>query len=294
MKTIALTVLATEGPQARVYLAAMRRAGLQPERIVLLISSIHLATRKPVAPWMPMRARRWIAGRMQEASANAWPRRIRAREPSLVNAYAIAMEPVIKDSAGLIEEIGGAFDFEKYAVRVDRVMVRGLSDPALSEHLASISPTAVLFTGGGIVRRNLLDIEGIRFIHVHPGKLPEVRGGDGLLWSILLRGRPGSSSFYMDAGIDTGEMIVSRDFEPIQIELGPEPRPDDMTLYRSVFSFVDLLYRLALLIEDVLGHGDDPLDYSAETQNEDEGVTYHFLHERLRSRALEILFANGT
>ena len=36
-RQIPLTVLAWEGPQARAYLARMKRAGMSPERIILMI-----------------------------------------------------------------------------------------------------------------------------------------------------------------------------------------------------------------------------------------------------------------
>lgn len=293
MKTLPLTVLANAGPQARAYLAAMRRAGYRPERIVLLISSVHPATRKPVTPWLPMAMRRWFAGRVQEMSANAWPRRIRATHPYLVKACAEALEPVLGDAAGHVQEIGGKFVYETYSDRVDRVFATGLSDPALAQTLKTLAPSTVLYTGGGIVRRILLDIDGLNFLHIHPGHLPDIRGGDGLLWSILLRGRPGASCFFMDNGIDTGDLLLAHDFEPVEIELGENPRPDDPTLYRALFSFVDPLYRAALLVHQVLALGDVPLDYPATPQDKSAGVTYHFLHDRLRAEGLRRLFVGG-
>jgi hypothetical protein len=294
MKTLPLTVLACEGPQARAYLVAMRRTGYRPERIVLLISSLHPATRKPVAPWLPEGMRRWFAGRVQEASANAWPRRIRSTHPHLVEACASALEPLLENAAGHIQEIVGTFVYEKYADRVDRVFAKGLSDPALAQALQALAPASVLYTGGGIVRPILLDIEGLRIMHIHPGYLPNIRGGDGLLWSILLRGRLGASCFLMDPGIDTGDLLLAHDFDPVRIDLGDHQRPDDLTLYRAIFSFVDPLYRAALLVDKILPLGDVPLDYPCSPQDKSAGVTYHFLHERLRAEALRMLFVGGS
>ena len=48
---------------------------------------------------------------------------------------------------------------------------------------------------------------GKNFIHIHPGYLPEVRGADGLLWSIKEYNKIGVSSFIMNHKIDSGEII---------------------------------------------------------------------------------------
>jgi hypothetical protein len=173
-----------------------------------------------------------------------------------------------------------------------RVAVEGYGDPRLAEALKRLGGGIALFTGGGILRPILLDLPGWRFIHVHPGRLPHVRGADGLLWSILLRGRPGCSAFFMARGIDEGEVIAAGDLDPFRFAIGGRPRPDDATLYRALFSFCDPLLRAEFLVSSVLGEGKDAGQLEASPQDLATGRTYHFLHPKVRAKALARLFVS--
>ena len=290
MRTVPLIVLAHEGPSVRAYLARMRHAGLRPDRIVLMVQGRHPVTKKPLGWWLPRRARMWYAEKAQEHAHNYWPRRIRAKHPRLVEAMIREMQRVCHDAAGLIDEMLGEFRYERYAANVDRVLVRNLRDGALAEVLSGLAPGAVLYTGGGIVPRTILGIAGLRILHVHPGHLPEVRGADGLLWSTLVRGRPGMSCFYMNAGIDTGDIILARDYPPLCFNVPAGHRPDHRTLYRAIFSFCDPLLRAELLVDQVLGSPGDLGALPAVRQDPSEGNTYHFMHPALRQVALARLF----
>jgi hypothetical protein len=288
-----LTVLAYEGPMARAYLAALRRAGYRPRRVLLIALSRHPATGRPVGRWLPVRFRMAWSQRTQALAQNYWPRRIRATHPWLADAIARGLEPICDDPADLIAEMYGAFRYQEYAEAVERVLAEGLGDDALSQALRRQAPGTVLFTGGGILPRKLLAIPGLRFVHVHPGRLPQVRGADGLLWSMLVRGRPGRSAFCMAPGIDTGDLIIAEDYPPIRFDLSNHRRPDDLTLYRAIFSFCDPILRADFLIRGVLRAGIDPATAGGAPQDISAGLTYHFMHERLREKVLAVLFRGG-
>ncbi|EFL91636.1 hypothetical protein REG_1079 [Candidatus Regiella insecticola LSR1] len=64
-----------------------------------------------------------------------------------------------------------------------------------------------LFTGGGIVPGSFFNLKNTRFLHIHPGYLPNIRGADCLLWSTMLAGYASATCFYLDPGIDTGDVI---------------------------------------------------------------------------------------
>ncbi len=291
MKRLPLTVLAHEGPQVRAYLGRMRQAGWRPERILLMVQRRNPATGKRVGAWLPRRLRLGYAERAQEMAQNHWPRRLKARYPRLVAAMSRELVRICDGAAELIDEMRGRFRYEDYAPRVERVLVENLRDPVLTSALSSTAPGAVLYSGGGILRQNLLGIPGIRFLHVHPGHLPEVRGADGLLWSMLVRGRPGASCFYMESGIDTGEIVAAEDFPALRFDLGDHPRIDDVHLYRAIFSFYDPVLRAELLVSRVLSRQRDLSRLEAKPQEAGgRGIQYHFMHPRLRQRALETLF----
>jgi len=292
MKTVALTVLAYEGPMLRAYLGMMRRTGLQPRRILLMVQRSHPATKKAIGRWLPESLRVPYAQRVQEYALNYWPRRIRGSHPRLVEAMARQLTRICDDPAGLIAEMLGRVRYENYAPSVERVLVGGLGDGVLAATFSKLKPAAVLYTGGGIVPPSLLNMGGLRFLHVHPGHLPAVRGADGLLWSTLVRGRPGVSCFCLAGGIDTGAVIDAVDYPPLSFDISALPRPDDQTLYRAIFSFYDPILRADFLVSRVLEAGADPAALPASPQDPRQGITYHFMHPALRRKALERLFVS--
>lgn len=293
MNTIPLAVLVHEGPCARAYLTMMRRAGLQPERIIVMVPQRDPRYGKPIGRYLPPAMRTWYCGKVQEHAQNHWPRAIARTHPEIVTAVERGLNGIIDDAGGLVREMLGRFDYGQYAPRVERVLVAGYRDPRLADALHAISPATVLFTGGGILPGSLIDLAGVRFLHVHPGLLPHVRGADGLLWSTLVRGRPAMSCFFLAKGLDTGDVVATREYPPLQFDLCDGARPDNQTLYRAVFSFIDPLLRADTLIRDVLQAQPDVSRLPARPQDAGRGVTYHFMHAALREHVLRQLFTHS-
>lgn len=272
---------------ARAYLVAMRLAGLLPRRIVLMIPEHHPASGKRIGRWLPGAARRRYARAAQDASMNYWPRILRRRHSALVRVIADSLSPAGRDAEACIREMYDSFDYARYAESPDTVFADRVRADAVGRKLDGAG--TVLYTGGGIVPATLLAGPGIRMLHVHPGYLPAVRGADGLLWSILVERAIGMSAFFMEPGIDTGP-ILARARMPVPTVKLSGSRPDDGVLYRAVFSFLDPLLRAFFLVDSVLSSSAEPLAAPGTPQSRAEGVTYHFMHPRVRSRALELLF----
>jgi SAM-dependent methyltransferase len=284
-RTLPLTVLAWEGPQARAYLVRMRRAGLQPERVILMVRDAGAEKRGKPAGRPSGRAER-----AQDRSHNFHPYAIRKDSPQLVDAISAAMAAVVDDPSALYSEMFDGFDYRDRATHFHRVGANSYRDPSVVAALADAKAETVLFTGGGIVPPAVFEVPGVRLIHVHTGFLPHVRGADVLLWSQLVRGRPGVSAFFMTPGLDDGDVLAAKELAPLKITLPPGTRVDDDTLYRAMFSFVDPLIRAELLVADVLEPADDVLTLAATPQDLTTGITYHFMHPIVRSRALNELF----
>ncbi len=302
MRTLPLTVLAYEGPSARLYLIGLRQAGWRPQRIVHIVQSHHPATGKPVGCWLPSAWRRSWAEKTQERANNYWPRRIRVAYPDLVDSMVARMSELYPDAAEAVDEMLGPFDYSAYGESLNSVFVKDLRDERLVDTITQLASEQsvgrgdlhpVLFTGGGILPGKLLAIPGIRFIHVHPGYLPFVRGADGLLWSTLVRGRPGMSAFYMTPGIDEGNIIAAREYPELTFTLRNGRRPDDKTLYRALFSYCDPLLRAEFFVNGIVGDGSCLANRPTKTQDLAEGMTYHFMHDRLRALSLRKVFVSA-
>lgn len=293
MTTLPLTVLAWEGPQARAYLTRMRLFGVKVQQIVLMVSDKHPTTKKPIGRWIPKSLHLWYALRAQDITNNFWPRQIRRTHPQIVDAISESLNNLVPQARTIIDEMFGGFHYEDYAEVVERVVVSDLTDHRLIPILSNLSPTTVLFTGGGILRPNLLNIPGIRFIHIHPGLLPYTRGADGIFWSLLTRHKIGLSAFYMTPCIDEGELIAAREYNLDAPPRVPGARPQDKTLYRAIFSFFDPLLRAEFLVNEVLPKGQDLSALPTQKQDMTEGITYHFMHPVLLKKALSRLFVSG-
>src|SRR4029078_4824287 len=91
-RSLPLTVLAWKGPQPRAYLVRMRRAGLRPDRVMLIVRDPAAEKRgRPAA--RPSRR----AERGQDRSHNFHPYAIRKRSPELVAAIGDAMRALVED-----------------------------------------------------------------------------------------------------------------------------------------------------------------------------------------------------
>ena len=68
------------------------------------------------------------------------------------------------------------------------------------------APHAVLYAGGGILRRDFIAAAG-RVLNAHAGPLPEIRGMNAAEWAALLDMPAEVTIHFIDTGIDTGKPI---------------------------------------------------------------------------------------
>jgi len=153
------------------------------------------------------------------------------------------------------------------------------SSPAVAQ-LRRWAPDVVVFAGGNILRQGVLDLPRLGVINVHLGLLPHVRGMSSPEWS-LLQGVPvGITIHYMDSGIDTGRILLCREF------------PDTADCH----SLEDLRNQLIAFgvrqLTDVLSSLDRGT-ISPQTQSQlDQDNQFFVIHERLRILASERLAAS--
>ena len=290
METIPLTVLSHEGPGSRAYLVMMAEAGFRPSSIIVMVASHGEigSNGKRVGRFLPNALRLRYANMVQEIQRMYWPRRIQKKHPALYEAILKGLSPLVEDPRQKLDAITRKFNWNLYSDSVNRVAVKNYRDKGVQQAIQKDDVEKVLFTGGGILPKSLVE-SSKKFIHVHPGKLPYVRGSDGILWSTLVRGRPGAACFYMSEGIDAGEIIDTHDLPATTFEISEFERPNDQTLYRAIFSFYDPLMR-AKVFSDILTKHHGHLPDSGSPQSATEGTTYYFMHPIMRKNALSRIF----
>jgi methionyl-tRNA formyltransferase len=86
------------------------------------------------------------------------------------------------------------------------------SAPASISRLKEWSPDIMVFAGGNILRKPLLDVPRLGTLNAHLGLLPEIRGMGTPEWSLLNHVPVGVTIHFVDAGIDTGPILQRCEF----------------------------------------------------------------------------------
>jgi len=89
--------------------------------------------------------------------------------------------------------------------------------PRTEGFLRELAPDLIVFTGGGLVRPNILELAPGGVLNCHSGILPRYRGMDVVEWALLegAESGVGLTTHIMDQGVDTGPILLQH-VEPIQ------------------------------------------------------------------------------
>jgi methionyl-tRNA formyltransferase len=82
--------------------------------------------------------------------------------------------------------------------------------PLCREILAEFQPDLVVLGGTAILRAPILDIPARGTVNAHPGLLPWLRGSSSVAWALYKDLPVGSTTHFVDHGIDTGPIILRR------------------------------------------------------------------------------------
>ena len=119
-----------------------------------------------------------------------------------------------------------------------------LRDPGWPERLAEhAADVAVVVAFGQLLPRPVLDVPPRGSINVHASLLPRYRGAAPIAWSIIRGEREtGITTFQMDAGMDTGPLLLQR-----PTAIGPEETAGELTERLAVLGAEVLLETLERL-----------------------------------------------
>jgi methionyl-tRNA formyltransferase len=91
--------------------------------------------------------------------------------------------------------------------------------PEAVEHLRALKAEVMVVVGyGQIIPQNVIDLAPRGIVNVHASLLPKYRGAGPIQWAILNgETRTGVTTMQIDAGLDTGDMLLKA-----ETEIGPE------------------------------------------------------------------------
>ncbi|MGB3806024.1 MAG: formyltransferase family protein [Erythrobacter sp.] len=128
---------------------------------------------------------------------------------------------------------------EEHGIPVKRV--RNINDADAIEAMRAASPDYIFVVGWSqICREEFMQLAPDRVIGYHPAALPRMRGRAVLPWTILHDEKiTGATLFWMDDGVDTGDILEQRFFHVA-------PRETARTLYDKHVAAIDSMVRAGL------------------------------------------------
>lgn len=102
-------------------------------------------------------------------------------------------------------------------VNVEYISIGSVEDKGLLKKMMSNQIDLLVYSGGGIVRRPLIQSTKLGVLNAHSAPLPFFRGMNGLEWTLLHGVCPEVTVHLIDAGIDTGPILYA---SPIEISKG--------------------------------------------------------------------------
>jgi folate-dependent phosphoribosylglycinamide formyltransferase PurN len=192
------------------------------------------------------------------------------RPQPLRNPY---LQPLLENANGVFRNLHEVGITHRFPVATRRN--HNASDSIA--RLKSWNPDLLIFCGGNILRKPLLETPRLGVLNAHLAMLPEIRGMSAPEWSLLENIAVGVTIHFIDSGIDAGPILQK--FE--------------LPNAASCKSLADLRNRLIAFGVEKMAEVIPPLDrraLSPTPQSDLEKDHQHFvMHQWLRSRAAERL-----
>ncbi len=295
MKIPNFIFLASPHNVAKAYLAAMLELDLIPERIIFTdmvqkqetgrnLSSVVGRIRNKVAGQSPLDIARRVLEKMTKGSnsQNSNYDALFEEVSRYINESTLPSVEFFKSTQEILDE---------HHLPYERIQVSSLNDPEFIALISNAPQTVALYVEGGILRKPVLSTH-VRFLHIHPGIVPLVKGSTCMLWSALVYQKVGMSCFYMNEGIDTGDVLLTREYPLPEILLSSrhlEPQYAEAR-YLALEDYLGAAYR-ADVLRALLKQQPDPALWMPQPQDRSAGKLYFHPHTLLLNKAVDKFFA---
>jgi len=156
--------------------------------------------------------------------------------------------------------------------------------PEAVQHLAALAPDAMVVVGyGQIIPQSVIDLPPHGIINVHGSLLPKYRGAGPIQWAIANgETRTGVTTMRIDAGLDTGDMLLKA-----ETDIGPDETAIELNA-RLATAGAALLVQTLASIGSIVPEKQDPAQatYAPLLKKEDGLIGWHrpaqAIHNRVR------------
>jgi methionyl-tRNA formyltransferase len=214
------------------------------------------------------------------------PRLLRKIQQKLIlgeAAYPGDEADTMRSLVGQLGLRGGSLRSDARRWEIPIITTAGHNHLRTESYLRSLQPDLIVFTGGGLVRSNILELAPLGVLNCHSGILPRYRGMDVVEWALLERaglGSVGLTTHIMDSGVDTGPILLQH-VEPLQ------PGDSIERIRRRLEARM-----VTLMIESVRGLQEGTLKPTPQLAA--QGRQYFVMHPRLRILAERAIPQQGS
>ncbi len=150
---------------------------------------------------------------------------------------------------------------------------KDINSDIVKRELGKHSQKYIIYSGyGGYILKDHLFNIGKNFIHIHAGILPQYRGSTTAYYSMLMEKKIGASAIFMNAGIDTGDVIFAEQYDlprdGVNIDYIYEPYIRSQVLIKT--------------LEQYIANG----KFLTVNQDVEKSETYYIIHPVLKHIAL--------
>ena len=250
-KILPIDVLFYENPIGRAYLEMLYSLGLKPRRLIHIIPERDIVTKKKVGKLLPSTFRQKYVHSLQTSKILFWPKHLLKNYTDNCNALFEVIMGTYDINNSCIHGLTKLKPLEQFSDEVVRVFYDSFRDKRFVDTVKKTPSQFILYTGGGIIPKEVFDISNRKLLHIHPGYLPNIRGADCFYLSSMLTGRPSATCFIMNAGIDTGDIINAKFLQKLDLS-GCIHGLSEKMIYRLIYSFVDPWVRAVVLRDTLL------------------------------------------
>ena len=240
------------------------RAGVVPEGVIALPSAHPATLLRKAMQWGPREFARYAVRRVTSRGA-----REGLRNPYLADAMDLEGERFAN-----LAEAGRRLGFPV-------LVTNDVNGPDATAFVASRDADALIYSGGGILRRSILGAPRLGVLNMHIGLLPEVRGMSCPEWSLLTGVPLGVTVHFIDDGIDTGPILLRR-------ELPMDEAPSTIRAVRDRLTAMGT----DLVVEALIGLARGDVEPQSQSRR-DEDLQHFVIHQQLSRLAERRLTASS-
>jgi len=156
---------------------------------------------------------------------------------------------------------------------ITHIKTKSLNNYAFVNKLKKSSFDLIVYSGGGILRKDIINIPIHGVLNAHSGFLPKFRGMNVIEWSLLMGYLPQTTIHFIDKGIDTGKILYSESI----------PYSNDLYTLRGNAT-VHNIELLTKVISDFFSY-----NKNSKKQEIKEGKQYFIMTDLLKNEVINIL-----